>query len=91
MSLYNSALRKWKKFLPSNIGFYLHSSKITEYDSLNIYWDLAEDFCVEHNYSKTSKEIIFHTWYETFANAFYEILERENIVIEVKKEKINND
>lgn len=89
MGLYESSLEKWKEFLPIVITAYLHKDEITSDEATELYDGLGDEFCEEYGYKPRTKEIIFHTWYDTFADEFYLQLERENITINSKGLRTN--
>ena len=83
--LYNKMLEKWIEYLEEETGICL--SGITDRDSaMDLYDDLAHDFCEDYGYKEKTEELAFHgQWYDTFADGFYKLLEREGIVLPTQK------
>jgi len=79
-TLYNSLLRKWIEFLDEEFSPF--APEVTSDEATEHYDDLSHDFCKEYGYSEKTEEMAFHKlWYDTFADEFYQRLDKEGIKI----------
>jgi len=90
-ALYNKMLEKWIEYLEEETGIYL--SEIKDRDSaIELYDTLAHDFCEDYGYKEKTEELAFHgQWYDTFADEFYKLLEREGIDLSTHTGEVSVD
>lgn len=75
--LYESLREKWYDFL--NNRWELPDPDISIEDADDLYDNLVDEFCEEHNYSAPLKEMAFmDIWWDTFKDDFFKKLERDS-------------
>ncbi len=73
-AMYNKMRERWYDFL--NAKRYLGEPRDRE-NLMDMYDDLADEFCEECEYSDKTKEFAFHgQWFDTFADDYFKILEK---------------
>lgn len=74
-ALYNKMRERWDEFLYDQGRLETPTSFENQ---LDIYDNLAHEFCEEHEYSKKTEEFAFHgRWWDTVADDYYKKLEEQ--------------
>ncbi len=88
---YNFMLAKWKTFLENNDN--LIFSVFMEENEVDEQYDLLVSlFCKKHGYVEITKNMAFYDkWYDTFADEYYGVLEKQQGVKIVHDNPSEND
>jgi len=79
LALYEKLVDLWREYIYNNL--HIFSSLMSEEEVEEEYEDLVNGFCEKHNYSERTKNYFFDRWYDTFADMYFQELEKAIVKI----------
>lgn len=87
-ALYDSLVEKWRDYLENHL--WILDDTMQNEDVDDEYHELVSNFCKEHGYSERTENYFFNRWYDTFADMYFQELEKAS-VLKVPKRRRKNE